>query len=53
MPAALIMPRLLGLNGLVYCKSAASLAALLLSLMIGLRAMNVLDESQIVKNKVL
>ena len=52
-PAALIMPRLLGLNGLVYCKSAASLAALLLSLMIGLRAMNVLDESQIVKNTVL
>ncbi|MCR5108722.1 MAG: MATE family efflux transporter [Lachnospiraceae bacterium] len=37
-PAALIMPKLLGLNGLVYCKSAASLAALMLSLIIGSRA---------------
>ncbi len=47
-PSALIMPRLMGLNGLVYCKSAASLAALLLSLVIGLRAWDVLDESQTV-----
>ncbi|MCR5002028.1 MAG: MATE family efflux transporter [Lachnospiraceae bacterium] len=37
-PAALIMPQLFGLNGLVYCRSAASLAALVLSLIIGLRA---------------
>ena len=47
-PSALIMPRLMGLNGLVYCKSAASLAALLLSLVIGLRAWDVLDESRTV-----
>ncbi len=37
-PAALIMPGLMGLDGLVYCKSAASLAALMLSLVIGSRA---------------
>jgi hypothetical protein len=36
----LIMPRLLGLEGLIYCRSAASVAALLLSLVIGIGAWN-------------
>ncbi len=39
-PAMLIMPRLLGLEGLIYCRSAASVAALLLSLVIGIGAWN-------------
>jgi Na+-driven multidrug efflux pump len=39
-PAMLIMPRLFGLDGLIYCRSAASVAALILSLGIGIRAWN-------------
>lgn len=38
-PSVLILPGLLGLDGLIWCKSAASAFALLLSLVIGTRAM--------------
>ncbi len=37
-PSVLILPRILGMDGLVWCRSVASLAALLLSLVIGMRA---------------
>ena len=37
-PSVLIMPTLFGINGLIWCKSAASLCALIFSLFIGLRA---------------
>ncbi len=37
-PAVLVMPGLLGLDGLVWCKPAASLLALLLSIIVGIRA---------------
>ncbi len=39
-PAMLIMPRLMGLWGLVCCRPTASLLALMLSLVIGIRAWN-------------
>lgn len=39
-PSMLIMPKLMGLDGLVYCKPIASLMALILSLFIGIRAWN-------------
>ncbi len=39
-PSVLLLPRILGLDGLVWCRPAASLAALLLSLFIGMRAWN-------------
>lgn len=37
-PSVLILPRLFGMDGLVWCRPAASLAALCLSLVIGTRA---------------
>ncbi|MCR4739912.1 MAG: MATE family efflux transporter [Lachnospiraceae bacterium] len=37
-PSMLIMPGLMGIEGLIYCRPAASLAALILSLAIGLGA---------------
>ncbi|MCR5676067.1 MAG: MATE family efflux transporter [Lachnospiraceae bacterium] len=37
-PSVLILPRILGMDGLVWCRPAASLAALGLSIVIGIRA---------------
>jgi len=37
-PSVLIMPRLFGLTGLIWCKSTASLCALLLSFIVGISA---------------
>ncbi|MCR5508764.1 MAG: MATE family efflux transporter [Lachnospiraceae bacterium] len=46
-PAMLIMPGLMGIDGLVYCRPAASLFALVLSLIIGTGAWNkYLDKDQ-------
>lgn len=37
-PAVLLLPRIFGLDGLIFCKPTASLLALLLSLAVGIRA---------------
>ena len=39
-PFVLILPRVMGLEGLIYCRPVSSIAALLLSLFIGIRAWN-------------
>ncbi|MCR5848612.1 MAG: hypothetical protein K6G75_10910, partial [Lachnospiraceae bacterium] len=39
-PSVLILPRVFGMNGLIWCKSAASLCALILSLVVGISAWN-------------